>query len=222
MKTRQLTWAAGLMAAAASALAAELVITSAERNGTLTWTNSLSNAVYRIQWSNTVTSSWTNFQSLAALDCIQGTGGALTAQVPVFYRVVAEEKPSKPDVSGVYLYDGYNATGYPLVTGWLSIGPMPGFPELLNGTWSLGYVGDPTGTDPTQAIGQQLGKGELRAGVLNGKVVVDLTPNIGNYSVGLEGTITNGQYTGSWFWTIFGDRKTNGTFSATKHSNCPK
>ena len=213
--------AAILATVAVSAAAADLVITSFDHNGSLTWTNSLSNAVYQVQWANSVTGAWTNFQALAKLDSIQTTDKVLTATVPMFYRVAAQQTPPT-NVNGVYQYEGYNADGNPLVVGWLSIGPMPDYPDLLSGTWALGYVGDPTCADPRQMIGEQIGKGVIEGAVVNGELRISLTPNIGNYYIHLTGSLQSGRYTGNWVWMIFTTVKTNGTFSTDRIGDCPR
>ena len=73
---------------AVTALAGELVITSFSPNGELTWTNSVSNATYRVEWAGCATGPWTNFDALTKLTLLSATNNSVTVKVPMFYRVV--------------------------------------------------------------------------------------------------------------------------------------
>ena len=117
-----------------SAFAADLAITSLDRHGSLTWTNSVNNAVYHVQWANSATGSWANVQALAHLDSIQSTDSAVTVRVPLFYRVTATGASSNI-VSGLYRYRGYDTNGEVLIVGGLS---LPSTNSLYTGNWVLG------------------------------------------------------------------------------------
>jgi hypothetical protein len=52
---------------AVAAVAAELVITSFDHTGNLTWTNIFSNAAYRVEWASSVTGPWNKFDALTNL-----------------------------------------------------------------------------------------------------------------------------------------------------------
>jgi hypothetical protein len=56
-------------------------------NGMLTWTNSVTNVQYRIEWASTLEGPW--YYSWESLSHIRsGTNYLLTASIPMFYRVV--------------------------------------------------------------------------------------------------------------------------------------
>ena len=57
--------------------AAQVVITSFTANGELTWTNSLSNATYRVEWAGSATGPWTNFDALTNLTLLSATKWSL-------------------------------------------------------------------------------------------------------------------------------------------------
>ncbi len=62
------------------------VITSLQSNGVITWTNSVSNAIYRIEWASTLNSSWqSSWDSLRNITT--DTNLSASASVPMFYRV---------------------------------------------------------------------------------------------------------------------------------------
>ncbi len=62
------------------------VITSLQSNGVITWTNSVSNAIYRIEWASTLNGSWqSSWDSLRNI--ATDTNLSTSASVPMFYRV---------------------------------------------------------------------------------------------------------------------------------------
>jgi len=77
-------WGVGLLL---SGVAAAQEITALSGNGTLSWTNGLTNGAYEVQWSSSLTTggAWTNDWS--QLRGIQGTQSLFTIPVPMFYRV---------------------------------------------------------------------------------------------------------------------------------------
>lgn len=210
MKTERLIPIALLVA---SASAADLVITSFDRNGALTWTNAVSNAVYQVQWAGSVTGPWTNFQSLAALDAIRATNHLTTVGVPMFYRVVADQE-SASRKGGLYRYTGYDPQGVLQIVGWWKV--IPDTNRSLGyviGQWEHGYAGECL----AGRIGDQLGAGEL-AGLFEGDSVhVNLNRWSADDNVNLRGTGADGRYTGTWHWITFvGVPITNGTFLLEK------
>ena len=63
------------------------VIIQSQGNGMLTWTNSVTNVQYRIEWASTPEGPW--YYSWESLSHIRsGTNYILTASIPMFYRVV--------------------------------------------------------------------------------------------------------------------------------------
>jgi hypothetical protein len=63
------------------------VIIQYQGNGMLTWTNSVTNVQYRIEWASTPEGPWHySWESLSHIR--SGTNYILTASIPMFYRVV--------------------------------------------------------------------------------------------------------------------------------------
>jgi hypothetical protein len=75
------------------AWAAELAITSLTSDGSLTWTNSVSNATYRVEWAGTATGPWQRFDALTNLSSIAATNVVVTVQVPMYYRFAWLDAP---------------------------------------------------------------------------------------------------------------------------------
>ena len=73
------------------------VITSFQGNGTLTWTNGVTNVMYRVEWSPTLASGWfRSWQSLTSME--SQTNRTTSASVPMFYRVVMVTNPVPTDM----------------------------------------------------------------------------------------------------------------------------
>lgn len=65
----------------------DFAIESFSRNGEITWTDTNTNGHYRVEWSpSLMTSNW--LADWSHLTQIPATGGVITAEVPMFYRVV--------------------------------------------------------------------------------------------------------------------------------------
>ena len=89
MRTRMLQLiAATIVCAGGLAFGQAPVITSFHGNGELTWTNNVTNVAYRVEWSPSLTEGhW--HRSWQSLDFIESrTNASLSAEVPMFYRVV--------------------------------------------------------------------------------------------------------------------------------------
>jgi hypothetical protein len=57
-------------------------------NGTLTWTNDVTNVQYRVEWASSLDGPWRySWESLSHIN--SGTNYSLTVPIPMFYRVVA-------------------------------------------------------------------------------------------------------------------------------------
>lgn len=61
-------------------------ITSFSRNGEISWDDTNTNGIYRIEWASTLTGEW--HSTWSDQSSIWATGGVLSAKVPMFYRVV--------------------------------------------------------------------------------------------------------------------------------------
>ena len=55
------------------------------QNGSLSWTNSVSNGTYTVEWASRLNGNWQD--SWTAVTEVPATGGTITASVPMFYRV---------------------------------------------------------------------------------------------------------------------------------------
>ena len=93
----------------AFAFGQDLEITSFDTNGRLTWTNSVSNATYRIEWSPSLQSPW---QTNSPFNLIQGTSTVMAAEVPMFYRVVWVDPAF--DINGVVYYSTNPLANHPV------------------------------------------------------------------------------------------------------------
>ena len=71
-------------------------ITAFSGNGTLSWTNGLTNGTYEVLWASSLTGTvWTN--NWSQLQGIQGTQSVFTVSVPMFYRVKGSSFPEVTD-----------------------------------------------------------------------------------------------------------------------------
>ena len=100
--------------ALASPLLGQLVISSLNQNGQLTWTNAVSNANYRVEWASSATGAWHGFELLTNLSSITATGESVTVQVPMFYRVVWTDAPRTPELT---TFRNTTSTGESLLRG---------------------------------------------------------------------------------------------------------
>jgi hypothetical protein len=93
-------WGMGFLISSGGASAQEMTVFS--RNGSLSWTNGLTNGVYEVQWSSSLTAGepWTNDWS--QLQGIQGTQSVFTVPVPMFYRVKGNAYPEVTDSAECY------------------------------------------------------------------------------------------------------------------------
>jgi hypothetical protein len=82
--------------------AAAQEITAFPGNGTLSWTNGLTNGSYEVEWSPSLTDGgvWTNDWS--QLRGLQGTQSVFTVPVPMFYRVKGTAYPEVTDSTACY------------------------------------------------------------------------------------------------------------------------
>ena len=63
------------------------IIVQNQDNGTLTWTNDVTNVQYRVEWASSLDGPWYySWESLSHVN--SGTNYSLTVPIPMFYRVV--------------------------------------------------------------------------------------------------------------------------------------
>ncbi len=198
-----------LLAAVVSAASAsaQVVITSLNQNGQLTWTNAVTNATYRVEWASSAAGPWTNFNALTKLDSIWSTNNRVTVQVPMLYRVVWVDAPA---YFGLYDYQGYNLAGDLVVTGRLSLTGQVGS-SSVSGTRDLYLVGS-----PTNEVGTQLGFGRVSGNhdAADSSLWIDLNSQVIDDNVFLSGTLIGNTFLGMWMWDYFGGFA-EGTFRAT-------
>src|ERR1051326_5160426 len=131
----------GTLVSAASA--ADLVIQSLDRNGQLTWTNSVSNATYRVEWAGSLSGPWRDFRELTNLSSFAASNTSVTVTVPMFYRVVWTDAPA-PQPAGTWLFNGYDSFGSLAVTGRLSQAVSAFATNTFQGDWAFGSIKDGT------------------------------------------------------------------------------
>lgn len=212
--------AAATALGAAVAACAQLAITSFEKSGDLTWTNSVSNATYRVEWASSVTGPWQRFDGLTNLSLLSATSLAVTVKVPMFYRVVWLGALSP---LGVWDYRGYDSLGGLLVTGELTL--VQGRPgtNYVEGYWDLKYAGEPRESPPYLDYGVQFGAGRLLgqygyAGRGDLCLGIDLNPGMFDNNVFLYGSLFGDLYVGGWSYSTYGGEVERGTFSATRRA----
>jgi len=174
-----------------SCSAAELYIDSLSRNGLLTWTNSVSNATYRVEWAGSLNGPWMQFDALTNLDSIAASNTTVTVTVPMFYRVVWTDPPI-PQPVGDWLFNGYDFLGNLVVTGLVSI--PTGYQTNL-ASWSFGPV---NATNILYFISCSSGIGNVS--LFQFSLNLDLLgPGCGaEGAFSLSGTLLGDEYSGIW------------------------
>jgi len=195
----------GLSGLVAAAWGADLTITSFTSDGNLTWTNSVSNATYRVEWTSTAQSPWQRFDALTNLSSVTATSRLVTVQVPMLYRVVWIDAPQH---AGTYRYSGYEDGSGLVITGRITLSAQT---NPVTGNWSLRQVGEPIGP-----IGPQIGEGQLRGSLSGSRLAVDLNPGWADNNVFLNGELTANTWTGLWTYSTFGGAVNGGPFTAEK------
>ena len=152
-----------------SVVTAQLVITSFNNSGDFTWTNSVSNATYRVEWAGSAAGPWQKFDALTNLTLLSATSNAVTVKVPTFYRVIWLDAPAH---AGTWNYSGFASNGGLVVTGLFSLSVET---NPIRGTWDFKSV------DGTQMPGgHPTGRGLIREYITQASfVVLDLYPGLG-------------------------------------------
>jgi hypothetical protein len=208
MKTAMACFAGASLAV--TALASGVVITSLSRQGELTWTNSVSNATYRVEWSSSVAGPWQAFDALTNLSLISATSSEVSVHVPMLYRVVwLDPPPAQP--AGAWEYWGYDEFENLVVVGFLTvIGTDP-----IVGTYSFHRV------DFTNGSAHYRGQGDLTPGghIDGAEVRLDLSRAADDYFT-LTGQMLGDEYWGKWEWSGFVLQET-GRFVARRNTPPP-
>jgi len=123
---------------------------------------------------------------------------------------------AKPFSVGDYQYTSYDQKGGKVVEGRLSITSeeprrIQAEEQIqLKGNWQLNKAGD------QERIGNQVGSGELTGSIIEGKVYINLNPNIADANVLLEGTIEGKRFHGTWSFKGYAGAISQGTFEANR------
>ena len=195
----------GMSGLVAAAWGADLTITSFTSDGNLAWTNSVSNATYRVEWASTAQGPWQRFDALTNLSSVTATSRLVTVHVPMLYRVVWIDAPQH---AGTYRYSGYEDAGGLVITGRITLSAQT---NPVTGEWSLRQVGEPIGP-----IGPQIGEGVLRGSLSGSQLAADLNPGWADNNVFLNGQLTGNTWTGLWSYSTFGGAVNGGPFTAEK------
>jgi len=185
-----------------SAVVPQVVIESLDRNGNLTWTNSVSNATYRVEWTSSPTGVWQDFNALTNLLSLHATSTVVTVQVPMLYRVVWTDAPP-PDPAGQWRYSAYDLAGNTLyATGrislwWTNVAWMTN--KTIWGNWEFENVGKvPVAVHP-------FGHGQLGAwGYTGGDFLTLMTADAFDDNLYLYGSLSGNTYRGDWEWIGWG------------------
>lgn len=104
------------------------------------------------------------------------------------------QSPSVP--VGAFQYTGYNGTGQLIETGWLTIVVKDS--NTVSGRWQLAAEGN----------------GELRGSISNGRIAVDLHPEMADNNFLLNGSVANKTFRGNWEKIGIAGVMASGTFVA--------
>ena len=170
---------------------ADFAITSLSSNGELTWTNSTTNATYRVEWASSIAGPWHQFNSLTNLDSIKATNTAVTVAVPMFYRVVWTDPPA-PQPIGDWEFKGFWSDGTLIATGLVSMA------SATSGTWA--FTALPSVTN-TWLGGLQCGGGDV-VGSPEGGFQFSMFMEGCEFTEGaffLSGTLLGNTYSGAWY-----------------------
>jgi formylglycine-generating enzyme required for sulfatase activity len=113
------------------------VITSFQGNGTLTWTNSLTNVSYRVEWASSLDGRWRqSWQSLSSVESL--TNRVFRVPVPMFYRVALVPRALPP---GMVLVDADSfQMGNPHTNGiWYAFVEQPVHEVYVSAFWMDRY-----------------------------------------------------------------------------------
>jgi hypothetical protein len=193
MKTIPLCIAASLFTVSSHA---ELAIIGFRHNALLSWTNSVSNAVYRIESAPSLAGPWSIVTNLGS---IQASNQQVVVQLPPpgaqqvgLFRVVwADAPPAQP--VGDWEYRGFDPSGGLTVTGLVSIAAS----NPVSGTCTLQAAGaDPPPTHP-------VGLGSFTNGVVLGSNYVRIPLPTGFLADNFQasGPMALNEFWGWWSYT---------------------
>lgn len=133
---------------------------------------------------------------IIGLAALPGSSASSTAQPP-------ETSPV-----GDYYYAGLDGSGHKIIEGTLSITSVEA--DSLSGNWQFHKVGR------ARKIGPQVGTGKLIGQIKDGKIYINLNPNMADNNVNLRGTLEGRLFHGTWSYNGFAGPLAKGTFQAKK------
>jgi hypothetical protein len=166
--------------------AAELPVATLGGNGVLTWTNSVTNATFRVEWASSPLGPWQQFSVLTNLDFIKSSNTTVRVSVPMFYRVVWTDAPA-PQPAGDWLFNSYSFAGSLVLTGMVAI-TNTGVSEVA-GVWTFG-PGGPLDCSSGDLSGQW---GD------SGLFVTLCGCSFAECVYALSGTLVGDTYSGTWY-----------------------
>ena len=92
----------------------------------------------------------------------------------------------------VYDYTAYNGSGEPIVKGVMSFDHTT--PTKFTGKWNFRKV------RREEAVGPQVGRGNLSGGLSRGRLTVSLTSDPTKGNVRLTGSASGDRFDGDWVW----------------------
>ena len=98
--------------------------------------------------------------------------------------------------TGAFQYTGYDGTGQIIETGWLTIVVKDS--NIVSGRWQLATEGN----------------GELRGSISNGRIAVDLHPEMADNNFLLNGSVEGKTFRGNWTKIGIAGVMASGTFVA--------
>jgi len=192
---RRLWFLSLLFLLAVTAIAAELVISSFNQNGELTWTNSFSsNATYRVEWAGSADGPWNKFDALTNLSLLPATNSTVTVKVPTFYRVVWLDPPP-PEPQGTWDYGAYDFQGVLGVTGRLSFAFETNQFANITGTRNLQLTGN---SSTNGYFLMQVGTGAVRGELAGYDFFLNLDPRTSDDYLILRGRMIGTFLSGIW------------------------
>jgi len=105
-----------------------------------------------------------------------------------------------------YFYKAYSSDGSVAVSGRIDLGLSAD--STLSGTWTL------IATSDAKNIGPQVGSGRLAGNVHSARVFINLSPNIVDNNVFLNGTLGSNSMSGTWTWSTLIGPTASGKFEA--------
>lgn len=115
---------------------------------------------------------------------------------------------TNPDNAEYFSYQGFTAEGELFASGSLFFSQMD--TARVEGVWFISKKKE------VENIGPQIGRGTLVGQITEGRIVIDLNPEMRDNNVILMGTLENDSIVGKWQWVTFAGPTSEGPFEAHK------